>query len=66
MGIFKFIVGYRVHVYIVNELSLVADILVEKLTSVVFTFILYKKKSENETIQVSSKCTNESYPGLPS
>ena len=32
------------YVYAVNELSLVANILVEKLTSVAFTFLSYKKK----------------------
>ena len=42
----------------VNDLSLVADIFVEKLALVVFIF-LYTKRSENETIQVSSKGTNE-------
>ena len=42
----------------VNELSLVADIFVEKLALVVFKF-LYTKRSENETIQVSSKSTNK-------
>ena len=44
IGISKFLVRHRLYVYIVNELSLVADMLVEKLTSVVFTFLSYKEK----------------------
>ena len=49
---------YRLYVLMVNELSLVGDIFVQKLALGGFTF-LYIKRSENETIQVSGKGTNE-------
>ena len=55
---FQISVRYRLYVFMVNELSLVADIFVENLALVVFKF-LYTKRSENETIQVSSKSTNK-------
>ena len=58
IGVSRFPVRYRLYVFMVNELSLVADIFVEKLALVVFKF-LYTKRSENETIQVSSKSTNK-------